>query len=78
MTTSPEYATTRKHLVFEQLSTLERRGSDASPSPLNEGIFRAQVPGGWLILLKADQPTLLFYPDPDHRWDGGSMECFRH
>ena len=66
--------TTRKQLVFEQLSTFERRGSDASPSALHEGIFRAQVPGGWLILLKSDQPTLLFYPDPDHKWDGGSME----
>jgi hypothetical protein len=66
--------TTRKHLVFEQLSTFERRGSDASSSALNEGIFRAQVPGGWLIMLKADQPTLFFYPDANHRWDGGSME----
>jgi hypothetical protein len=23
-------------------------------------------------LLKADQPTLFFYPDPRHEWDGGS------
>ena len=66
--------TTRKRLVFDQLSTFERRGSDASPSPLSEGIFRAKVPQGWLILLKADQPTLLFYPDENHRWDGGSLE----
>ena len=66
--------TTRKKLVFEQLSTFERRGADAIPSALNEGIFRAQVPGGWLLLLKADQPTLLFYPDTEHRWDGGSIE----
>jgi len=66
--------TTRKQLVFEQLSIFERRGPDAGPSPLNEGIFRAQVPGGWLMLLKADQPTLLFYSDPDHKWDGGSMK----
>ncbi len=64
----------RKRLVFEQLSTFERRGSGASPSPLNEGIFRAKVPGGWLIMLKADQPTLFFYPDLEHMWDGGSME----
>ncbi|MBP1610750.1 MAG: hypothetical protein H6Q04_2985 [Acidobacteria bacterium] len=64
----------RKRLVFEQLSTFERRGTDASPSPLNEGVFRAQVPGGWFILLKADQPTLFFYPDPRYDWDGGSMD----
>jgi hypothetical protein len=66
--------TARKQLVFEQLSTFERRGPGAIPSPLGEGIFRAKVPEGWLILLKADQPTLFFYPDLDHRWDGGSME----
>lgn len=66
--------TSRKPLVFEQLRTYERRGTDASPSPLNEGIFRAQVPGGWLVLLKGDQPSLFFYPDPNHKWDGGSMD----
>ena len=63
-----------KSLVFEQLSTFEQRGADASPTPLSEGIFRAQVPGGWFILLKAEQPTLFFYPEPNHRWDGGSYE----
>lgn len=64
---------TRKPLVFEQLRAFERRGADAEPSPLNEGIFRAQVPGGWLILLKADWPTLFFYSDSRHDWDGGSV-----
>ena len=64
----------RKPLVFEQLSIFERRGAEASPSPLSEGMFRAQVPGGWLIFLKADQHTLFFYPDPHHRWGGGSMD----
>jgi len=64
----------RNRLIFEQLSTFERRGSDASPSPLSEGIFRAKVPQGWFIFLKADQPILLFYPDENHRWDGGSLE----
>ncbi len=66
--------TSRKRLVFEQLNIFERRGADTSPSPSIEGMFRAQVPGGWLILLKADQPTLFFYPEANHRWDGGSME----
>jgi len=64
--------TSRKPLVFEQLSTFERRGPVDSSSPLNEEVFRAHVPGGWLILLKADQPTLFFYPAPRHAWDGGS------
>ena len=58
-------------LVFEQLSAFERRGPDASPTPVNEEIFRAPLPGGWLILLKADQVTLFFYPDPNRKWDEG-------
>jgi hypothetical protein len=66
--------TSSRPLVFEQLSVLERSGADADSIPLNEEMFRAQVPGGWLILLKVDQPTLFFYPDGNHRWDGGSYE----
>ncbi len=66
---------TRKPLVFEKLKTFERPTSDSAPSPLSEGIFRAPVPGGWLILLKADQPALLFYADPRHDWDGGSFDA---
>jgi len=64
----------RKPLVFEQLNTFERRGPVDSSSHLDEEISRAHVPGGWLILLKADQPALFFYPDPRHEWDGGSID----
>jgi hypothetical protein len=66
--------TSRKPLVFEQLSTFKRRGPVDSSSSLDEEISRAQVPGGWLILIQADQPTLFFYPDPRHEWDGGSID----
>ncbi len=66
---------TRKPLIFEKLKTFERLGADATPSPLNEGIFRAPVPGGWMMLLRADSPTLFFYPDPRHEWDGGSLNA---
>jgi hypothetical protein len=38
--------------------------------------YRARVPGGWLVFLYGWGQSLLtgatFYPDPDHRWDGGS------
>ena len=30
-------------------------------------LFRAKVPGGWLIRSSA-QPALCFYPDPKHLW----------
>jgi hypothetical protein len=48
---------------------------------------RAKVPGGWLVLVckihQGDQGDwawgagfggLTFVPDPEHRWDGNSME----
>ena len=46
--------------------------------PLNSPprfIARAKVAGGWFVLaMTANSPTMFFYPDADHKWDGGSME----
>jgi hypothetical protein len=42
-----------------------------------ERISRARVPGGWLVYtweLANNSPALTFVPDPDHRWDGSSLE----
>lgn len=38
-------------------------------------VYRAKVPGGWLILTSGGQgfSGLTFYPDPKHEWDGGSL-----
>ena len=38
-------------------------------------MWRAQVPGGWLVMSvnarsRDPQPTQSFYPDPDHVWTG--------
>ncbi len=39
-----------------------------------EEIFRARVPGGWLVVLKQGAAEQLggicFVPDPDHEWNG--------
>jgi hypothetical protein len=39
-----------------------------------EEIFRARVPGGWLIKIihsfVETSVALTFYPDPSHVWDG--------
>ena len=41
-----------------------------------EELFRARVPGGWLVTLKQQSSEQLggtcFAPDPDHDWDGSS------
>ena len=62
-------------------------GSKASPKlywePLkNEGTsgvlrhtYRTKVPGGWLLSASdADGMGLTFLPDPNHGWDGNSLE----
>ncbi len=38
--------------------------------------YRARVPGGWLIFLYPPGKGLhsvTFYPDPNHAWDGGTL-----
>ena len=39
--------------------------------------WRAQVPGGWLVLTvigmgQGLSQSTTFYPDPAHEWDGGT------
>lgn len=42
-------------------------------------IFRAKIPGGWLLNLKESTSSrgaaigLTFIPDPNHEWDGNSL-----
>lgn len=36
-------------------------------------VYRARVPGGWLVLVADNAAGLAFYPDPEHHWDGGSL-----
>ena len=35
-----------------------------------QNVMRAKVPGGWLVSISG--AGLTFYPDPEHRWKGGS------
>jgi len=37
-------------------------------------VYRARVPGGWLVMARTstNKPALTFVPDVEHRWDGGS------
>lgn len=37
-------------------------------------LARAKVPGGWLVTCGGTDGLsgVTFYPDPEHRWDGGS------
>jgi hypothetical protein len=33
-------------------------------------VLRAKVPGGWLV--RIGNEAITFYPEPEHRWSGGS------
>jgi hypothetical protein len=38
--------------------------------------FRAAVPGGWLVVVlfpATSSPSVTFYPDANHKWDGKSL-----
>ena len=35
---------------------------------------RARIPGGWLLIFASNSGGgATFYPDPQHKWDGGSV-----
>lgn len=37
-------------------------------------LYLAKVPGGWLLRCVGMELTLTFVPDPNHEWDGGSLD----
>jgi hypothetical protein len=49
---------------------------DSLQSKGGPSVARARVPGGWLVFLSrisTGQSGALFYPDPNHSWDGASL-----
>ena len=59
--------TERPQLVWEKLNSHE------GGVLLHWDVHRAKVPGGWLVLVIHNTTGLTFYPDPEHKWNGGSM-----
>ncbi len=51
---------------------LNPKGHAFAPAP--SSLSRAKIPGGWLVYGTTSVTTVLvFVPDPDHQWDGGSL-----
>ena len=41
---------------------------------LSARVNRAKIPGGWLLVSTSNAGGgVTFYPDPEHKWDGGSV-----
>ncbi|CAN2049582.1 conserved hypothetical protein [Candidatus Magnetomoraceae bacterium gMMP-13] len=47
---------------------IETCGSNLGPQLAT--LYRAKVPGGWLVYW---YEGITFYPDPNHKWDGTSL-----
>ena len=62
-----EAAHERKTLCFELVAN-RMVSSSASLT-----IYRANIPGGWLVVVRPHD-SLTFVPDPLHEWDGGSAD----
>ena len=37
-------------------------------------MYRARVPGGWFVKIYYEGVAAFFYPDPEHKWDGKTVE----
>ncbi len=39
-------------------------------------VYRAKVPGGWLVVTAGGNGMsgVTFYPDPRHEWNGGTLD----
>ncbi len=61
--------TEQRQLVWQKLSSSSAEGRIFKLG----NVYRAKVPGGWLILVADNATGLTFYPDPQHHWDGASL-----
>ena len=62
--------TERQQLVWQEVNSSRAGGGIFN---LDWNVHRTKVPGGWLVLVIHNTSGLTFYPDPEHRWDGGSL-----
>lgn len=65
-----------EEIVWELLPS---RRDDKTWFNVNWQTLRAKVPGGWLVMViveapVASSPSVTFYPDLYHNWNGGSLE----
>jgi len=62
--------TKQPHLIWRKVPSSRAEGRVFK---LGWDVHRTKVPGGWLVLVIHNTSGLTFYPDPEHRWDGGNL-----
>lgn len=69
--------TVERKLNLESLETKINNSYQSGPL-----VYRSKVPGGWLVFMVDNGSDgdagwgyggATFYPDPEHKWDGGSL-----
>jgi hypothetical protein len=60
----------RRGLVWQELDSSKVKSG--AFDILDWKVYRTSVPGGWLVLVIHNTNGLTFFPDPEHKWDGGS------
>ena len=67
--TNPAKEEEQRQLVWHKLNSSTAEGRFFSLG----NVYRAKVPGGWLVLVADNANGVAFYPDAEHTWDGGSL-----
>lgn len=58
-------------LKFKQLENVFYDNRGQARTDIEKPMWRSEIPGGWLM---ATVKGVTFIPDPNHVWDGSSIE----
>ena len=67
---------TNKGALYSSVAMPKLKFEKLDVSTLSAGTMmnRAKIPGGWLLVSTSNTGGgVSFYPDPEHKWDGGSL-----
>ncbi len=66
-------------MIWEAIhQTLETRSGRIFGEPLRVSMWRTKVPGGWFVYAsRAENGSLLYYPDPEHQWSSSETPVTR-
>jgi hypothetical protein len=69
----PRFSELRPERPEKRVLTFERLTNRVEGNSSFLLVFRARIPGGWLVATRPND-NVTFVPDPNHEWNGGSLE----